>query len=157
MYKKDSELTGISFNIAKKEHVDDYYDINNHEKFDNPYCKEDQLNLFLSISHEIIEDISTKDETIRINNQEELKKDILIERRKYYRIFGKSIDNKGRSYKDVLIRLYKYTTFCGNVERKELDKVLTNEYGEFNFVMRVDMQSNLESYQVEIDSYYKIL
>ena len=157
MYKNNSELTGISFNMGKDEYQNTYCNEPIYQWEDECSCEEGRLNLVLAVSHEVIEDISAKDEIIYINNEEDIKRDIFIERKKYYRLYGRVIDNKGIAYKDVLVRVYKYIFGCGNIEREELDKMLTNECGEFNFLIRVEKESNLESYKAEIDSYYKML
>ncbi|WP_297523053.1 hypothetical protein [uncultured Clostridium sp.] len=157
MYKNDFDK---SFNKIKNDYNEDtYYCESNHQgtykKNNENYKSEEKLNLTLRISYEIIEEISASDEMICVREASDVKKDILIERKIYYRVYGKAVDYKGISYSEVLIRLFKYTFFCGEVDRKEVDKIFTNEYGEFNFIIRIESGSNLESYKAEIDNYYK--
>lgn len=158
MYKDNSDLRDISFKLREEENYSDnssYYndDYNNYKS--NNCIYQEKLNLTLRVSYESIEEFSSSEDILHIGKCEDVKKDIYIEKKRYYRIFGRAVDSRNVAYKDVLIRVFKYNSYYGEIEREEVDKSFTNEYGEFNFVIKVNKNIDLDSYRAEIDNYYK--
>ncbi|MGL4450209.1 MAG: hypothetical protein ACRCTZ_03325 [Sarcina sp.] len=158
MYIDNSDLRNVSFKLSEEEcyiNINGYLDRNFSVCDNSDYTYQEKLNLRLKVSCELIEDIFSCDDILHIEKFEDVKKDIYVERKIYYRIFGKTVDSNNIPYKDVLVRVFKYNSYNGNIERTEIDKSFTNEYGEFNFVTKVNEHTDLNSYKVEIDAYYK--
>lgn len=82
----------------------------------------------------------------------DIKLDIIVSKKSYYRIYGCAIDQNNVSYKDVLVRLFKYDIASSSIKRNEIQSMFTNSYGEFNFVVYTD--NDIKSYNVEIDQSY---
>lgn len=157
MYKNNLELKNISFGLSEEKDCKENYVCfeDNFIEYQKECDHQEKLDLTLRILYELIEEIVSEDNTIHIKKYDDIKKDIYIEKKRYYRIYGKVVDYKGISYKNILIRLFKYNFYCENIERVEIDKLFTNEFGEFNFVIEVNENTDLDSYKVEIDNYYK--
>ena len=107
-------------------------------------------NINLRVNYEIIEEVISNDNNFKIvNSFGEIKKDILVERKKYYRIYGKAISSDNKIYKGIMVKLIKYKEKRGCLLRKEIDKAITDLYGEFNFIVVTD--ENIQNYIVELD------
>ncbi len=108
-------------------------------------------NINLKVNYEIIEEVISNDNDFKVvNSFGEIKKDILVERKKYYRIYGKTIYSDNRICKGVIVKLIKYKEKRGCLLRKEIDKAITDLYGEFNFIVVAD--ENIQNYIVELDN-----
>ena len=113
------------------------------------------ISLKIKTYYEIIDEIIGEDNIICNKATHEYKNNIVVDKKRYYRIYGNVIGTDDNLYKNVLVRLYIYKIIKSELIRKESDKMFTNLYGEFNFV--TDDLYNIEDYRVEIDSFYNIL
>ncbi|MGL4992232.1 MAG: hypothetical protein ACRC57_13905 [Sarcina sp.] len=113
----------------------------------------DTLNLVLKVFYEEVEEYSNSEGLYVLIDNSDIKKDIYVDRNYYKRIYGLAIDSNDIPYRDVLIRFFRYKVQNGKLNRDEIDKMFTNNFGEFNFVI-LNPDNDYE-YKVEIDSFYK--
>lgn len=119
------------------------------------YERQSKLGLTTNTYYEVINEIVGEDDIICEIYSEGIKKDILVEEKSYYRIYGNVVGNDNLLYKDVLVRLYIYYMQGDELTRSEIDSLFTNQHGEFNFI--VDNTCNIEQYRAECDDYYRNL
>lgn len=115
--------------------------------------REKNLNLVLKVFYEDIEEYSNYENLFISITSLDIKEDIYIDKNYYKRIYGVAVDCNNIPYRDVLVRFFRYKFNEGSLKREEIDKMFTNNFGEFNFVI---LKPNDDyEYKVEIDSFYK--
>lgn len=161
--QKNKNLSLISFNTD----YDDAFDKNNYDDNEklrgngNLHSSSEEFSFFdsektfltLRVFQEFIDSLNGENEILPCDFKTDVKLNIVLKRKRYYRLYGCAVSKENVFYKDVLVRLFKYKIDGSRVEREEIDKSFTSSHGEFNFIVEAD--SPIDDYRVEIDDAYR--